>query len=853
MKKGVLAILGLLTILFVSFFVAAHTASDLNIKVGSTVETLQKAYNAGDLMGTRSSYDSGNPLDPGHDAAQIWVSVKDYPTGATLLQALQSTNKLCPASTPQYPGSTGMPNPGHFGYDIQTSSGYSLQDAINNYQFCCFNSVSDCAPRGKNCGDYYKCGGSTTTKELSCGTTPSGQVCNNGVLCAPNCKNADGSARVCGSDGCGGSCGSCASGLTCEDRSNNAYNNVGFCCPERTLVGQACGPPDIGTACQSAYRYNVDPISQTTWAGICTPGTVCDTTSGSSTIGKCVLSCTSPKVLKTASGFANICCDNTQINVGGACCDSNTGNSCGGGQCTDAGTIACDGTCHGATNLLSGAGCTVNYGTGTCDGNGNCIPVSAPTPTTCYSAGQPGCLNDRSKSCCAGSTCQGTGQGICAPPSTTTPTSTLGCIKCANENGYCSFNGISGVIYGSGTTFYPPKTLSGGTACTNSVFGDPTPGIVKACYICSIITTHEGGGSSTTTTTPVINQGSETANLAIQTAIATAMRTAISASDYGSLTTIPASANPTSSPTAGAGVGISGVSSGSFTYGGHTYLVVTYSNGESVAYRDNLNGLSSTNTGTYFQDMNGQWGYLDTSGQLNNLNSNTGDPNFQNFYNSANEIQANNVRQMGITPFIDPAIPHGAIVGSGPGVITTPPTTDPGIPHGAIVGNGPGTGGGTGGGCFTYDTLITTPTGIMEISNLKIGDKVLSYDTNKNKFVESEIQKLLIHKENTNWYYLIKTKDSEVKVTNVHPFYFGNGKYIQAENLKVGDFIYVNVNNVVLREKILSKDKIYLSNYITVYNLELNSDGPRNYFANSYLVHNGDNYFDFITGHPVTK
>jgi hypothetical protein len=56
--------------------------------------------------------------------------------------------------------------------------------------------------------------------------------------------------------------------------------------------------------------------------------------------------------------------------------------------------------------------------------------------------------------------------------------------------------------------------------------------------------------------------------------------------------------------------------------------------------------------------------------------------------------------------------------------------------------------------------------------------------------------------------------------------------------LNVGDKIYVNVNGRLIREEILSKERINLPKFITVYNLELNKDGPRNYFANRYLVHN---------------
>jgi hypothetical protein len=51
---------------------------------------------------------------------------------------------------------------------------------------------------------------------------------------------------------------------------------------------------------------------------------------------------------------------------------------------------------------------------------------------------------------------------------------------CASEGGVCAFSGTQEVRYGaSGSYFY--KTLSDGTACTNSVFGDPVYGTPKRC------------------------------------------------------------------------------------------------------------------------------------------------------------------------------------------------------------------------------------------------------------------------------------------------------------------------------------------------------------------------------------
>ena len=51
---------------------------------------------------------------------------------------------------------------------------------------------------------------------------------------------------------------------------------------------------------------------------------------------------------------------------------------------------------------------------------------------------------------------------------------------CSSENQYCSFYGTQTVRYGAnGSYFY--RTLTGGTSCSNAVFGDPLFGVAKQC------------------------------------------------------------------------------------------------------------------------------------------------------------------------------------------------------------------------------------------------------------------------------------------------------------------------------------------------------------------------------------
>jgi hypothetical protein len=52
---------------------------------------------------------------------------------------------------------------------------------------------------------------------------------------------------------------------------------------------------------------------------------------------------------------------------------------------------------------------------------------------------------------------------------------------CASERGTCAFSGTHDVKYGSDSK-YVILTFTGGTACDNTVFGDPAPGAQKRCW-----------------------------------------------------------------------------------------------------------------------------------------------------------------------------------------------------------------------------------------------------------------------------------------------------------------------------------------------------------------------------------
>ncbi|WP_245253947.1 hypothetical protein [Paraburkholderia sp. LEh10] len=67
--------------------------------------------------------------------------------------------------------------------------------------------------------------------------------------------------------------------------------------------------------------------------------------------------------------------------------------------------------------------------------------------------------------------------------------------KCADENGSCAFSGTRDVRYGT-QAHDVVKSLSNGTSCDNGVFGDPSPGDVKQCWISDVKATADTSASA---------------------------------------------------------------------------------------------------------------------------------------------------------------------------------------------------------------------------------------------------------------------------------------------------------------------------------------------------------------------
>jgi hypothetical protein len=137
-----------------------------------------------------------------------------------------------------------------------------------------------------------------------------------------------------------------------------------------------------------------------------------------------------------------------------------------------------------------------------------------------------------------------------------------------------------------------------------------------------------------------------------------------------------------------------------------------------------------------------------------------------------------------------------------------------------------------GGGCLTGDTLIRIENGQLEpISNLRLGEKVISLITNAGNFY-SEISSKYKARAET----IIKI-NSEIRTTFEHPFHTTHG-WCRAGDLNVGDLLTTAHGSKMI------KSLEFENTSTTVYDLKLL--GMPQYYANGYLVHNKMALYDKV-------
>jgi hypothetical protein len=190
----------------------------------------------------------------------------------------------------------------------KTGSG-CVSEAVEDGTICgasanwyCDDGACGCHPlcNGKKCGSDG-CGG-------TCGTCGVGELCTEGqCVCQPKCQG-----KTCGPDGCGGNCGTCAPNIACND---------GNCACFPACNGKDCGADGCGGTC-----------------GTCDPGLQC---------------------------LANLClcvptldCEDPNIECGDAGCGLSCGTCPNGKVCEDHKCVAWGNECDEALDCDDKNPCT---------------------------------------------------------------------------------------------------------------------------------------------------------------------------------------------------------------------------------------------------------------------------------------------------------------------------------------------------------------------------------------------------------------------------------------------------------------------------------------------------------------
>ena len=92
-----------------------------------------------------------------------------------------------------------------------------------------------------------------------------------------------------------------------------------------------------------------------------------------------------------------------------------------------------------------------------------------------------------------------------------------------------------------------------------------------------------------------------------------------------------------------------------------------------------------------------------------------------------------------------------------------------------------------GGGCLAKGTPVMTPTGIVAIEKLRVGDKVWSFS--RGKILAGEVQ--MLTEVSTDHYLKISAGEESVMITSEHPVMVDPGEYRVARLLNVGDMVTI--------------------------------------------------------------
>lgn len=91
--------------------------------------------------------------------------------------------------------------------------------------------------------------------------------------------------------------------------------------------------------------------------------------------------------------------------------------------------------------------------------------------------------------------------------------------------------------------------------------------------------------------------------------------------------------------------------------------------------------------------------------------------------------------------------------------------------------------------CLPADTLVDTDQGVKEIADIKVGEKVRSYNHDKGKYEYKPVTKLIKNPAEDSVLVLYLSNGSAIISTNTHRHFTGD-KYTMAQDIKIGDYLY---------------------------------------------------------------
>ncbi len=136
--------------------------------------------------------------------------------------------------------------------------------------------------------------------------------------------------------------------------------------------------------------------------------------------------------------------------------------------------------------------------------------------------------------------------------------------------------------------------------------------------------------------------------------------------------------------------------------------------------------------------------------------------------------------------------------------------------------------------CFVEGTKVSTPNGLINIENLKVGDIVYTYNEQNGKIEEKPVERTFIN-SSSEIASITFENGEKIENTKPHPYYVIGKGWTETKDLKLGDKILTQSGKA---EKIVNIKTNMKAKEILVYNLRIQDN--HNYFVGTtkLLVHN---------------